>query len=150
MHVEKASRNISEHRRLQSLVETFTGQAARWWDTHQSRLQTWTIASTYFVESFGGKNLTNQAQIPIFTQGQDPENHIKICEKEWRRLGYKYERTWPHLFPSTLSDLPKKWYKMEESKGETFLWHELRENFIIDFNFIPQNENLVEIAKQIK
>jgi len=129
------------------LVETFTRQAARCWDTHQSRLQTWKIASTYFVERFGGKKLTNQAQIPIFTQGQDPENHINICEKQWRRLGYKDERTWPHLFPSTLADLLNKWYNMEESQGETFLWHELRENFIKDFNFIPQDENLVETAK---
>ena len=39
---------------------------------------------------------------------------------------------------------------MEEARGETFLWHELRENFIKDFNFIPQNENLVETAKKIK
>ena len=39
---------------------------------------------------------------------------------------------------------------MEAARGEIFLWHELRENFIKDFNFIPQNENLVEIAKQIK
>ena len=39
---------------------------------------------------------------------------------------------------------------MEEARGETFLWHELKENFIKDFNFIPQNENLVETAKQIK
>ena len=39
---------------------------------------------------------------------------------------------------------------MEEARGETFLWHELRENFIKYFNFIPQNENLVEIANQIK
>ena len=39
---------------------------------------------------------------------------------------------------------------MEEARGETFLWHELRENFIKDFNFIPQNENLVEPTKQIK
>ena len=39
---------------------------------------------------------------------------------------------------------------MEEAKGETFLWHELKENFIKEFNFIPQNENLVETAKQIK
>ena len=39
---------------------------------------------------------------------------------------------------------------MEEARGETFLWHELRENFIKDFNFIPQNENLVETTKQIK
>ena len=39
---------------------------------------------------------------------------------------------------------------MEEARGETFLWNELRQNFIKDFNFIPQNENLVETTKQIK
>ena len=39
---------------------------------------------------------------------------------------------------------------MEESQGETFLWHEIKENFIKDFNFIPQDENLVETTKQIK
>ena len=39
---------------------------------------------------------------------------------------------------------------MEEARGETFLWHELRENFIKYFSFIPQDENLVKIAKQIK
>ena len=85
----------------------------------------------------------------MFIQGQDPEDHIGTCEKEWKRLGYKDERTWPQLFSSTLSDLPKKWYKIEEAWGETFLWHELRENFMKDFNFIPQDEKLVETAKQI-
>ena len=138
MHVEQVSKNIGEHGRLQSLVETFTGQAARWWDTHQSKLQTWSTASTYFVERVGGKKLNQQAQISTFTQGQNPEQHIKTCETEWRRLGYKDERAWPHLFPSTLADLPNKWYKMEEARGETFFWHELRENFIKDFNFTPQ------------
>ena len=122
MHVEQVSKNIGEHGRMQSLVETFTGQAARWWDTHQSKLQTWTTASTFFVERFGGKNLTQEAQIPVFTQGQNPKYHIRTCEKEWRRLGYKDERAWPHLFPSTLGDLPNKWYKMEEARGETFFW----------------------------
>ena len=39
---------------------------------------------------------------------------------------------------------------MEEARGETFLWHELKEIFIKDFNFEPQNENLVETAKHIK
>ena len=73
----------------------------------------------------------------MFIQGKDPEEHIRICEKEWKRLGYKDERTWPHLFPSTLSDLPNKWYKMEEAHGETFLWHELTDNFLKDFIFIP-------------
>ena len=66
------------------------------------------------------------------------------------KLGYKDERTWPHLFPSTLSDLPNKWYKMEEAQGETILCHELKGNFIKDFNFIPQDENFVETTKQIK
>ena len=104
MHVEQVSKNIGEHGRLQSLVETFTGQAARWWDTHQTRLQTWTTASTYFVERFGGNKLTQQAEIPVFTQRQNPKVHIKNYEKEWRRLGYKDERAWPHLFPSILAD----------------------------------------------
>ena len=69
MHVKQVSKNIGEHGRLQSLVETFTGQAARWWDTHQTRLSTWTTASTYFIERFGGKKLTQQAHIPVFNQG---------------------------------------------------------------------------------
>ena len=73
MHIEQVSKNIGEHGRLQSLVETFTDQAARWWDTHQTKLQTWTIASTFFVERFGGKKLTQQAQIPTFTQGENLE-----------------------------------------------------------------------------
>ena len=34
LHVEQVSKNLGEHAQLQSLVETFTGQAARWWDTH--------------------------------------------------------------------------------------------------------------------
>ena len=55
-----------------------------------------------------------------------------------------------HTCLSTLENLPNKWYKMEEARGEKFLWHELTKNFIKDFNFIPQNENLVETTKQIK
>ena len=31
LHLEQVSKNLGEHGRLQSLVETFTGQAARWW-----------------------------------------------------------------------------------------------------------------------
>ena len=108
----------------------------------------WTAASTFFIKRFGGRKLTKQAQIlPLFTQGQNPKNHIRTCEKEWTRLGYKDERIWPHLFPSTLDDLPNKCYKMEEARGETFLWNELRENFIKDFNFIPEDEKLVEAMK---
>ena len=86
----------------------------------------------------------------MFIEGQDPKEHIRTCEKEWKRLGYKDERTWPHLFPSMLTELPNKWYKMEEAQDETFQWHDLREKFIKDFSFIPQNEKLVETTKQIK
>ena len=39
---------------------------------------------------------------------------------------------------------------MEEARGETFLWNELRANFTKYFNFIPQNKNLVETTKKIK
>ena len=34
LYVEQVSKNIGKHGRLQSLVETFTGKVARWWDTH--------------------------------------------------------------------------------------------------------------------
>ena len=50
----------------------------------------------------------------------------------------------------TLDDLPSKWYKMEEALGETFLWNELREIFIKDFSFIPEDGKLVEATKQRK
>ena len=65
-------------------------------------------------------------------------------------MGYKDECIWPHMFPSTLDDLPNKWYKMEEAWGKTVMWNELRENFIEDFSFIPEDEKLVEATKQIK
>ena len=34
LHIEQVYKNIGEHDRLQILVETLIGQAARWWDTH--------------------------------------------------------------------------------------------------------------------
>ena len=83
-------------------------------------------------------------------QGQNPENHISICEREWRRLGYKDEWTWPHLFPSTLVNLENKFYKMEEARGEKFIWNELKEIFIKDFRFRPEDNKLVEETNQIK
>ena len=39
---------------------------------------------------------------------------------------------------------------MEEARGETFLWNELRENFTKDFSFIPEDAKFVESKKQIK
>ena len=40
--------------------------------------------------------------------------------------------------------------KIEEARGQTFLWNELRENFIKDFSFIQEDTKLVEATKQIK
>ena len=81
MHIEQVSKNLGEHGRLQSLVETFIGQASRWWDTHQLRLQTWKTSSTYFVERFRGRKLTKQVQIPVFIQGKDLDKHIRTCKR---------------------------------------------------------------------
>ena len=39
---------------------------------------------------------------------------------------------------------------MEEAQGEKFLWKELRENFIKDVSFIPEDTKLVQATKQIK
>jgi hypothetical protein len=64
-------------------VETFTGQAARWWETHSPRLQTWMTVSTYFVERFRDKKLSKDADIPTFKLGYDPVEHIQRCESEW-------------------------------------------------------------------
>ena len=38
---------------------------------------------------------------------------------------------------------------MEEAKGETFIWNELKENFTKDFKFILEDDKLVEATKQI-
>ena len=99
MHIEQVSKNIGEHGRLQSLVETFTGQAARWWDTHQTRLKTWTTGSTYFVERFGQKKLTKQAQIPIFTQGQTQKiilGHVKKNGENLATMMNEHGHTYSH------------------------------------------------------
>ena len=39
---------------------------------------------------------------------------------------------------------------MEEERGETFTWNELKENFVNDFKFSPQNELLAEASKHIE
>ena len=54
------------------------------------------------------------------------------------------------MFPTTLDDLPNKWYKIEEARGDTFTWETLRENFIKDFSFTHDDEKLKPIAKQIQ
>ena len=39
---------------------------------------------------------------------------------------------------------------MEEVRGETFTWNELKENFLNDFKFLSQDELLVKESKEIK
>ena len=89
-------------------------------------------------------------QVTKFYPGDDPTKHVDLCQKEWKRLGYHDERTWPHFFVTTLDDLPNKWYKIEEARGDTFTWQTLRENFIKDFSFTPNDEKIKPIAKQIQ
>jgi hypothetical protein len=131
-------------------VETFTGQAARWWETHSPRLQTWTTVSTYFFERFRDKKLSKVADIPTFKIGYDPVEHIQRCESEWRKIGYKDERVWPHMFPSTLDEIPSKWYKIEEACGHTSNWVEIKENCVQDFEFNPEEEQLKDAAQRLK
>ena len=35
-HLNTVSKNLGNQGHLQSLVESFTGQATRWWGTHQN------------------------------------------------------------------------------------------------------------------
>ena len=84
------------------MVESLTRKATMWWETHQSGMHTWMSSLTYFIKIFGGKKLTVEAKILKFVQGMDPYIHINKCQKEWRILGYKDDKLWLHLFPSTL------------------------------------------------
>lgn len=84
IHLNEVDKNIGDQGLLHSLVESFTGQATRWWGTHQSRLQSWTTTSMYFVDRFGGQKLTAQPQIRTFHPRDDPTKHVKLCQKEWK------------------------------------------------------------------
>ena len=54
------------------------------------------------------------------------------------------------MFPHTLDDLPSKWFKLEEARGEMLDWKDIRHNFIMDFQFLSANENITEIVGEIK
>ena len=54
------------------------------------------------------------------------------------------------MFPNTLDDFPSKWFKLEEARGETLDWNQVRYNFISDFQFQPTNESMEEAIKEIK
>ena len=49
-----------------------------------------------------------------------------------------------------LNDLPNKWYKIEEARGDTFTWQTLKQNFIKYFSFLPADENMQPVARQIQ
>jgi len=50
----------------------------------------------------------------------------------------------------TLDDLLNKWYKLEEAHVQSFQWKELRENFIKDFGFKPDELDLKDAVHKIK
>jgi hypothetical protein len=54
------------------------------------------------------------------------------------------------MFPSTLDEIPSKWYKIEEACGHTLNWSNIKENFIKDLKFTPEEEHLREATHQIK
>jgi hypothetical protein len=92
-HVEEVEKSIGEQGRTQSLVETFTGQAARWWETHSPRLQTWTTVSTYFIERFGTRNYPKMQiflHLNLATIQQSISNIAKVNgeELDTRMKGY--------------------------------------------------------------
>lgn len=105
-HVKEVYKNVGEQGHLQSLIETFIGQASHWWGTHQFWLQLWTTTSTYFIQRFKGKKLIVEAHINKFLPDNKPNEHINSCEKEWKIMGYHEKWIWTHLFPSTLNYLP--------------------------------------------
>ena len=56
----------------------------------------------------------------------------------------EHGHTCSHQPSSTYQTNGIKWKKLKVKPSE------LRENFVKDFNFIPQNKNLVKTTKQIK
>jgi hypothetical protein len=95
------------------------------------------------------KILSANLDILTFKPWFNPISHIHRCEKEWRKGGYLDERVWPHIFQNTLDDIPYKWYKIEEVCGHTFNWNEIKENFIKDFEFRPEEALLQEATREI-
>ena len=54
------------------------------------------------------------------------------------------------MFPSTLDEIPIKWYKIEESFGHTSNWAEIKINFVQDFKFNLREDHLKDTTNQIK
>jgi hypothetical protein len=53
------------------------------------------------------------------------------------------------MFPSTLDEIPNKWYKIEEACGHALNWEEIKKKIVQDFEFNPEEEHLKEEAQEI-
>jgi hypothetical protein len=53
------------------------------------------------------------------------------------------------MFPYTLDDIPHKWYKIEEARGHTFYWNEIKSSFLKNFEFRPEETLLQEVTREI-
>jgi hypothetical protein len=51
------------------------------------------------------------------------------------------------MFPSTLDEIPNKWYMIKEYFGHTLNWFDIKENFIEDLKFTPEEEHLKEAVQ---
>ena len=45
--------------------------------------------------------------------------------------------------------MPNKWYKIEKERCDTFTWQSLKQNFIKDFSFLPENKHLQPPSQQV-
>jgi hypothetical protein len=86
------------------------------------------------------------SNIPKFKPVFNVITHVHQCENEWKIIGYRDERVCPHMFPRKLDGIPYKWYKIEEAWAKTFSWIKLKENFIKDFDFRPEEAQLIHLS----
>jgi hypothetical protein len=54
------------------------------------------------------------------------------------------------MFPSTLDEIPSKWYNIEEAYDHTSNWAEIKETFVQDFKLNPIEEHLKDATHQIQ
>jgi hypothetical protein len=53
------------------------------------------------------------------------------------------------MFPSTLDETPNKLYNIEKACDHTVNWDEIKQIFVQDFEFNPEEENLKEATQKI-
>ena len=54
------------------------------------------------------------------------------------------------MFPHTLDDLPSKWFKLEEARGDTLDWKTIRHNFIMDFQLLSATEYITKEVAELQ